>query len=333
MEGKISLVKRSNGYYYVRRRGPGFDKWVSTGQTTQREAMNAARGMGDEKPKPMYRTLRSCADAVLEYVEANMAAKTHEAYRLAFDAFIRIMGEMDISDVGRAHVDRFKVHRLSEVSITTTNIQIRTLRAAFALLARWDLIDENPFEGVKQVRVPHTPPVFLTKEQFARLRVEIDGQWYEDIVVFAVCTGMRAGEILALEWKHVNMKHRTAHVTSTETHTTKTGKGRVVPLNAMAIETIRKRPQSTIYVFDDHGHPFRRDSVSAAFKRAVRAAGLPNAIHFHSLRHTFASWLVQDGVSLYTVARLLGHSHTRTTEMYAHLQPETMHNVVDRITW
>jgi site-specific recombinase XerD len=79
------------------------------------------------------------------------------------------------------------------------------------------------------------------------------------------------------------------------------------------------------------GLPVRRDSLTKAFKRFVRETDLPKAIHFHSLRHTFASWLVQDGVSLYQVGRLLGHTNTKTTEIYAHLQPETMHDVVDRI--
>lgn len=80
-----------------------------------------------------------------------------------------------------------------------------------------------------------------------------------------------------------------------------------------------------------HRRQIRRDTLTHAFKKQVKAFGLSNDIHFHSLRHTFASWLVQDGVSLYQVDRLLGESDTKTTEIYAHLQPESMHDVVQRI--
>ncbi len=121
------------------------------------------------------------------------------------------------------------------------------------------------------------------------------------------------------------------HVTSTSTFKTKTRKRLVVPLNDPALDVVTRQPDGHPFVFTHDGRPVRRDSLSHACKRAVRAAGLPEELHFHSPRHTFASWLQQDDVSLYQVGRLLGHTDTKTTEIYAHLQPETMHDVVDRL--
>ena len=75
----------------------------------------------------------------------------------------------------------------------------------------------------------------------------------------------------------------------------------------------------------------KEDFVSKTFKRHVRLSGLNPALHFHSLRHSFASWLVQDGVSIYAVKELLGHSDVKTTQVYSHLQPEQLHSTVNKI--
>jgi site-specific recombinase XerD len=73
-------------------------------------------------------------------------------------------------------------------------------------------------------------------------------------------------------------------------------------------------------------------SPSKSFKTYARnALGSATKLHFHSLRHTFATWLVQDGVSLYEVQKLLGHSNISVTEIYSHLQPEQLHGTVNRL--
>ena len=86
-------------------------------------------------------------------------------------------------------------------------------------------------------------------------------------------------------------------------------------------------------VFTLNGREVYPNWISAKMKQYVVDAsiGLPKKLHFHSLRHTFASWLVQDGVSIYAVKELLGHSDVKTTQVYSHLQPEQMHNEVNRI--
>ncbi|HOJ04979.1 MAG TPA: site-specific integrase [Bacteroidota bacterium] len=331
MRGKLGLYRRANGIYYIRERGEDVDRWFSTGKRTKAEALQVFRSWSPEQPKPKFLTLSDAREEILLFVTLNYSLKSHELYRLSLDSLIRILGNKDVRRVSLADVDRFISVRRGEISGTSVNMQIRTLRSAFNMLLRWERIAKNPFAGVKQIRVPDVPPVFLTREQFAKLHQVVAKTWIRDIVVIAVCTGMRAGEILNLEWRHVDLGKRVIHVVSSPTFKTKTGGQRIVPLNDTAQATLIARPQDTKYVFDDHGHPYRRDSVSAAFKRCVRVAGLPDAIHFHSLRHTFASWLVQDGVSLYQVGKLLGHSTIRVTQMYAHLQPDAMHDLVERI--
>ncbi|MCZ7558514.1 MAG: tyrosine-type recombinase/integrase [Bacteroidia bacterium] len=332
MKSKVWLQKRANGYYYARYQLPdGSEKWRSTGKRTKREAMAFVQAHAEPQKKLVPVRLVTFADRVCEYVKANQAYRTFLSYDLALRSFIRIIGDKMLEDVTRADVDKFKIARMSEISSITVNIQLRSLRAIFNLGVRWELMQSNPFTNVKMIRLPERVPVFLTRDQFSKLRVTIDGHWMQDIIVFAVCTGMRQGEILNLQWRQVDLERRVVHVTNTESFKTKTGRGRIVPLNDLAVKTLEGRSRKWDLVFTYKGRPIRADSLRHLFKRAVRRAELPEAIHFHSLRHTFASWLVQDGVSLFQVGRLLGHSDSKTTEIYAHLQPETMHDVVSRL--
>ena len=124
------------------------------------------------------------------------------------------------------------------------------------------------------------------------------------------------------------------HVRNSATFTTKSKRNRVVPMNEQLWHMMasRKETASCELVFHDNGRRLTKDEVSKRFKKFARGAfGQATKLHFHSLRHTFASWLVQDGVSLYEVQKLLGHSNISVTEVYSHLQPEQLHETVNRI--
>jgi site-specific recombinase XerD len=86
------------------------------------------------------------------------------------------------------------------------------------------------------------------------------------------------------------------------------------------------------YVFTLNGKKILDGWVSHAFKKAVRKAGVDSRLHFHSLRHTFATWLVQNGVGIYEVQKLLGHSSVAVTQVYAHLAPSELHGAVEKIS-
>lgn len=329
----MTLFKRKNGYYYIKLTRQGKVSWVTTKCRTKGAALQALQSYRKEDTEP--RTLAVNFDQfrrqILTYTASNYSRRSHEIYELALRRLEEHLTGRAIDQMTPRLAEEYKLWRLRSAKPVTVNIEIRTLRSAFNLATRWGIVGHNPFGKVAQIRIADRPPVFLTREQYAALLAGMDGAWVRDIVIFAVCTGMRQGEILHLERRHVDQRRRVVHVTSTSTFKTKTGRRRVVPLNDPALDVVRRQPDGQPFVFTYDGRPVRRDSLTHAFKRSVRASGLPDEIHFHSLRHTFASWLVQDGVSLFQVGRLLGHTDTKTTEIYAHLQPETMHDVVDRL--
>ncbi len=159
---------------------------------------------------------------------------------------------------------------------------------------------------------------YLALEE-CRALVEACDPHLEPIVVTALNTGMRRGEILPLKWDQVDLQHGFILLRSDET---KSGERREVPINATLRATLQgiTRRLDVPYVFFDPatGKPY--GEVKRSFQSALRRAKIQD-FHFHDLRHTFASHLVMAGVDLTTVKELLGHKNITTTLRYAHLAP------------
>jgi site-specific recombinase XerD len=146
---------------------------------------------------------------------------------------------------------------------------------------------------------------------------------------------MRIGELPSLRWEAVDFNRRVLTVINSAEFTTKSKRNRVLPMTDGLFQMLQRRREvvtsETPLVFHEQGRALRDETVSKVFKRYVRKAGLPDRYHFHTLRHTFASWLAQDGVSLYAIQKLLGHSSSAVTQVYSHLERGELHGVVERI--
>jgi integrase len=151
--------------------------------------------------------------------------------------------------------------------------------------------------------------------------------------LFAVLTGLREGEILHLRWCDVDLSRRLVTIQTSASFKTKAGRRRVVPLSELALHVLlsRQGKGTSKYIFTLNDKPILRTWLQHLFRRRVREAGLSSGLHFHSIRHTTASWLVQGGATLYEVQKLLGHSSAKVTEIYSHLQPEHLRGTVDKL--
>ena len=229
-------------------------------------------------------------------------------------------------------MDSYKIDRSKKVSPSSVNIELRAIKAFFNCLKRWEIISKNPCEGIKPVRLPQQLPAYLTETDLKRLINSIEDEWLRKIVIFAAVTGARLGEVTNLDWKDVNLVNRTVLIHSSISYTVKGGRMRTIPLNNTVYDLLAAMTEKGGLVFPGkHRWNANLNFVSASFRKAVRKAGIDRRIHFHSVRHTFASLLVKHGVSLYQVQKLLGHTTSRVTEIYAHLQTGDLHEVVDII--
>ena len=164
---------------------------------------------------------------------------------------------------------------------------------------------------------------YLSGEAEAEQLLQACDNSLRPIVLAALHTGMRKGELLGLTWDAVDLANGCIRLKQT-----KSGKARALPFNETLwtlFSTQRTRPDVP-WVFHDAAGTPRRD-IQYLFSVACKGAGLTD-FHFHDLRHTFASWLMMRGVPLATVSKLLGHASPTMTLRYAHLSPKHLTSAV-----
>jgi site-specific recombinase XerD len=353
----ISLFKVGRkGYWYIQyRTDDGSRKQKSTGCKNKTEAVKVLAEFKSFLAESLFKRkgnslLSSFVTNFLSFAETNYSKHTTYLYKRTLEGFQRINGDRTLNHYTAKHFDLYKVTRLKEfvqgkipkkapkrcMSPITINIELRCLRAAFNTALRWEMIEKNPFEKMQQIPIPKRTPAFLTADDVVKLLNVIQKPWLKDVIIFAVNTGMRRGELLSLRWQDINKELKIAHISNTDDFTTKTGEERIVALNDAALEVINKCNHSPLheYLFSiEGGHRLLPQFLTHQFKEAARAAGLSEAIHLHSTRHSFASFLVGNGTSLFTVSKLLGHSSTKTSEIYSHLLPQHLHSEVQKISF
>ena len=188
----------------------------------------------------------------------------------------------------------------------------------------------SPTRGVERVPANNLRVRYLDAEERARLlavcRVSPWSRLYV-LVLMAITTGARRGELLALRWRDLDLARRTAAVP-----TSKNGEPRTLILTAPVItelERIRgRRPED--FVFPSERRPGRPMGIASAFRRALTLARIEN-FRFHDLRHTCASYLAQNGASLLEIADTLGHRQLAMVRRYAHLSTESRARLAERV--
>ncbi|SCA63190.1 Uncharacterized protein SCG7109_AJ_00210 [Chlamydiales bacterium SCGC AG-110-M15] len=195
----------------------------------------------------------------------------------------------------------------------------------------WEWLDDSPMKKVKKYKEPRGRIRYLDEEEKFRLldacKQSSNSQLYI-IVMLALSTGMRLGEILNLTWTDVDLEAGKAVL-----HETKNGERRVVPIVSFALELLRKHKDmqkaNTLLVFPNErgsGHV----KIRKNWERAMKEAVVEN-FRFHDLRHTFASYLAMNGASLAELAEALGHKTLAMVKRYAHLSEAHTAGVVQRM--
>lgn len=238
-------------------------------------------------------------------------------------------GKLDLREISPLEIETYRAKRLKAgVRKSTTNRELALLKKMFHLAVDWGYCAENP---VLKVRL--FPEKDNRKERV--LSPEEEGKLISHcpphlapIVVFALNTGMRRGEILGLRWDQVDHAGKAIRVTGT-----KSGRDRIVPLNNAASSVIMAQRSKSYgpYVFPStKGREFMK-SVAHSFTRACRKAGI-KGLRFHDLRHTFASRLIQKGADIITVQNLLGHYSVTVTQRYTHTGADEKRRAVEILT-
>ncbi|MFM7011065.1 MAG: tyrosine-type recombinase/integrase [Betaproteobacteria bacterium] len=217
-------------------------------------------------------------------------------------------------------VAKYRDERLQKVSSGTVIRELAFISAIINHARReWSINIENPVSRVRKPSAPVGRDRVLTAEEEARLIDALRPRgrrspWLYPLVLLALETAMRRGELLVLRWQDVNLVKRTATL-----YDTKNGEGRVVPLSSRAVEVLQALPRS----ISGHVIPMTPFAVYAAFDRATDRAKI-DGLRFHDLRHTAITRMAEKLPNLIELAAVSGHKSLRMLQRYYHPRAEDL---------
>jgi site-specific recombinase XerD len=356
-------IRKVDGRYYARisekGRDPRRKSWPLQETTKQPALMELNRlqqayhrGEWDPweggwlKPDPI--DLSEAIDLFLD-AKSHLQPRTLDTYEGVLERFAdTLRPSIDVQDLTAGDLQSYI--RATGISQSTKRKRYGHLRTFFNWMLDTDRLDASPLEKVDQPKKEEKEPVYLDREDVKRLMRAIrahmettedaagrtpDLAWLQSMIPVAVCTGLRRGELVALQWEDVDLAGRCLYVRHRGEFRTKGNRERRVPLRGDAEDVMRglrmdAGDDPSGHVFTDRsGEPIRRNRVSKRFKHMARKAKLDERVHFHSLRHTTGSWLAMRGVPIQQIQAILGHSDTSITERYSHLAPDTLDTAME----
>lgn len=245
-------------------------------------------------------------------------------------------GGADFSGIGVSAVRAFLAARLRDSARSSTSRKLAALRAFFRWLAREGVADD-PCEAVAAPKVPRLLPVHLSVDDLGRLLSAPDpgsplGLRDRALLEMLYSSGLRAAECAGLDWKAVHEGLAVARVFG------KGSKERVVPVGADALAalaayragwTLPRRDEGAVFL-NASGSRLTTRSIGRIVEKHLKAAGIAAHATPHSLRHSFATHLLESGADLRAIQEMLGHASIATTQRYTHLELSRLSAVYDK---
>lgn len=270
-------------------------------------------------------TYNELADQHLAYV------KTYSRNPFNTDSILRVhlrpkWGSKRLDEITTPDVAKWlgELRHSGKAPATVEKIRV-TFNRSFELALRWQTpgVKFNPVRGIQRPKIANARDRFLSSTEAARLLAAADASLNPqlgNIVRLLLLTGARKRELLDAQWEHFDLDRRAWFIP-----TSKTGKSRYVPLSQAALDVIEKLPRfkrcpwllpnpETRRPYTDIKHPW---------ETARAAAGL-DGLHIHDLRHSAASFMINAGIDLFAVGKVLGHADHQSTMRYAHLANDTL---------
>lgn len=258
-------------------------------------------------------------------------AKLHQRSYSTTEMYVRRhiipkWGKVRLTDIDSRAVAQWLGEKRAEGLAPATVIKIAAIFGrSFELGMRWNVpgADKNPTRGVSRKPLNNARERFLSAEEAVRLRVAVaasQNTQLQYIVGLLLLTGARVRELLDAKWADVDVERRTWLIP-----TSKTGKPRHVPLSKAALAIIEALPRFKTCPWlvpnPDTLKPYV--SIKHGWQRAIKVAKLPG-LRIHDLRHSAASFMVNSGVDLFAVGKVLGHASYQSTQRYSHLANDTL---------
>ncbi len=328
-------------YWYIRYMLNGKEKWESVGKVGEITKTVAQRIL--EERKRMVKlgqwdmiegdipTLSEFAEKYINHIRdikdnRSWASALH--YLKNLTSFFK---DKKLSQINSKDIDSYKRHRLREVKPASVNRELACLSHIFNFAKREKkFFGNNPVSEAKLLPEHNQIERILTPEKEERL-LNSSSPELRAILVCALNTGMRKGEILTLRWTNVDLEN---NVITLEHTNTKSKEMRRIPVNSVLRKPLleqKLKVGGSEYVFlSSNGSPYKRhDSLKQAFNGALRRAEI-KGLRFHDLRHTAATRMIESRASIVAVSRILGHADLKTTMRYAHPE-DSLKDAVEKL--
>jgi integrase len=262
-------------------------------------------------------TFEKFAERYKEYARANKRGFRNECYRI--QQLVETFGKRRLCDLTTWDAEKLKTDMNKSKRPATVNRILGNAKHMLAMAVKWGELSKNPFAGVNLLPVPRMPERILQENEEPSLLeacTRVRAPYLRPIVIVALNTGMRKGEILSLQWSQVDLTNRLIHVQNGKTEYS----DRRIPMNDTVFESLfrlYKNRRGGLVFPSPRKNDQRLVDLKSAFGSAVRLSKIRH-IRFHDLRHSFATRLVRTGVDLITVQHLLGHAKITMTARYAH---------------
>ncbi|MDD2785908.1 MAG: site-specific integrase [Patescibacteria group bacterium] len=241
-------------------------------------------------------------------------------------------GGKEIKAIDSRMIEQYKISKLDAgLSRKSVNNHLTILLRCLRVAEEWGRLDKVPKVG--KLKTESQRLDFLSPVESIALVKNCDEPMWKEMLLMALRTGMRLGELFGLDWSDVDFDRKMINVRRSivrgHVGTPKSNKTRYIPMTNDLARMIYERRQRDGLVFHrEDGTALSHHIAENAMRRACKKADM-RYIGWHTLRHTFASTLVSEGVPLNAVQNLLGHANVTTTMCYAHLAPSALQSAVD----
>jgi integrase len=249
---------------------------------------------------------RQNAEHLRPFLKGRTVAQAMEASREAVSAWTNA----SLASAGRR--TRSDARSGIAISPSTINRRLAVLKAAVHYAWKQGWTPENVSGRIERLREPPGREVYLTPQQIKTLAASMPAGSMRAAILLLAYTGLRAGELMALTSQDIGKVSLTVRQS-------KSGKARTVPLAGPVLALRSALPLACSY-----------SQLQWAFREARKKAGMPH-VRLHDLRHSAASMLINAGVDLYTVGKILGHSTPATTARYSHLADSSLRKAMRRL--
>ena len=303
-------------------------------------------------------------DKFLEYSQANHSPNTFKRYRAVVDHFRRILEKRpEITKLSHIHakeIDEYKVYRKGEwvnpngdpveseddigdftrkgARAYTINFELGTLRTIFYMAVKWGYLRDNPAKDFVRLKINDSKqPRFLSIKE-CHLLLKHSSEALRNIFYIFLNTGMRKAELENLEWSDIDFRRKRIKIRRKEFWHPKTGE-REIPVNSGTYDLLKRLKDQndkgliSNFVFPHKDGSRIKDKLREQLIKIAKDAGIKGLTKIHSLRHTYASHLVMNGVDLPTVQKLMGHSDIQTTMIYSHLAQDHLADAVEKLKY